>query len=124
MLSGAAASDKASGHGGNPAPDSPDAFEAFLADLPDIPAHVDRSKRKRDAVSPSYAALSTLHKPLNQLSNMHAARQISMDTFVCALKLYGMQASCAPTDQASMAGNECLTMHLQQDCACPKHGNM
>ena len=51
---------------------------------------------------------------------MHAARQISMDTCVSALKLYGMQASCAPTDQASMAGNEGLTMHLAASLCLPK----
>ena len=71
----------------SPAPDSPDTFEAFLADLPDIHAREDRSKRKRDAVSPPCAASNTSHKQLNQLSDMHATRQISMDTFVSALTL-------------------------------------
>ena len=43
-----------------------------------------------------------------------------MDKFIGALKLYGMQASCAPTDQASVAGNNCLTVLVASGLCLPK----
>ena len=47
--------------------------------LPDIPAHADRTKRKRNAERPSYVALNTLEKKLNQFNHMHVVRQVSLE---------------------------------------------
>ena len=86
--------------------------------MPDIPVHVDRTKRKRNAVSPSYVALNTLGKQLDQLSDMHVVRQASLDNFVGAL--YGTQASCAFTENASVAGNDCLAVPVASSLCLSK----